>query len=445
MRIFFNAPGDSKGGFTADLSAEAVAEIKKLAQTPLDQIVEQTFNPEPLPVGNTQLPLGDHTPAPGVNGQPPIRPATEPMITPPASVSPSNLIKELDELDQDISTATIDDDPNLSEASKNSFKGLKARYKNKITSFKSQVGALNTQIASLTAQLEDLPKIRENAKEFERVAPTVKQLEEENSNLKKENQTLSYYRRKYDLENDPTIRQKFVEPMQQLKDESMDILQNNNLDENFWHELVNSDSEYRINSLIDGNRITGLNAQSLKSYVKQYQRLSQEYAYVSSPETIESAIDTAKGHRLRNAAAMSQKVFNDVEALFATFVDEVKESEFNREHNHFVYDKVKAEATKYYDNLKKSIAPDQITQPVMHNFAKAALMMAAFPLQKKALEHAIATIGELKKEISEGGVSMRQTRESLPRGTTGASVEEIRNEGAKKTPDQIAQDVFGIR
>ena len=432
FRQFFVLPSDNGGAPTVD-PMKAVEDAKITATKSITDIVDKAFTPEITTTGNVQVPLGDTPPpaAPGIT-----RPPTAPMI------GHNEIFKNIDDLNQEIDSAQLEGAK--SPESLRSFDGLKARYKNKTKAIRDQVQSLHTQVTALTSQLEGIDKLKEGAKKYEEVAPTVTQLEEKLKLLEQENSTLSYFRRKYDLENDPTIKEEFIQPMNELQEKSMDILHNSNLDESFWKELVNSDSEFKINSLIDNARISGMNAQSLKRNVGIYQQLRDQYTTVSSPESIEAAIDTAKGQRLKNAAVMSQKMFERTQETFAEWISELKESEFNKEHNYFVFDKVVEQAKVNYENLKKVLPADQISPVTMHSMAKASLMAAAYPVQKTMLEHALKMIGDLTAEIKESGAPrMRQTKEPASGFQTG-SVDDLRKE-ATKTIEQIAAESFNNR
>lgn len=411
---------------------KAAEDVKNAANKSITDIVDKTFTADLNTAGNTQIPLGDAPPP----AQPVIKPPTTPIIT------QGEVFKNIDDLNQDIDSAQLEGAK--SPESIRSFDGLKARYKNKTKAIRDQVQALHTQVTALTSQLEGLDKFKEGAKKYEEVAPTVSQLEEKVKHLEQENRTLSYFRRKYDLENDPTIKEEFLAPMQELHEKSMDILQNSNLDEDFWKELVACDSEFKINSMIDQARIGGMNAQSLKRNVGIYQQLKNGYNQVSSPQNIEAAIDTAKGKRIKDATEMSTKMFERTQATFADWISELRESEFNKEHNHFVYDKVIDQAKTNYENLKKVLPADQISPVTMHSLAKASLMAAAYPVQKTMLDHALKIIGELTTEIKESGApKMRQTKEA-PMSKDSGSVEDLKKE-ATKTIDQIAAESFSNR
>lgn len=405
------------------------AQNKEAANKSVMDIIDKTFSPEIDLKGTTQIPLGDGGNAP----QPVIKPPTEPMIT------QGEIFKNIDDLNQDIDTAQLEGAK--SPESIRSFDGLKARYKNKTTLIRNQVQSLHTQVTALTSQLEGIDKLKDGAKKYEEIAPTVTQLEESVAALKKENETLGYFRRKYDLENDPTVKEEFLAPMEELHDKSMDILQNSNLDEDFWKELVACDSEFKINTMIDQARISGMNAQSLKRNIGLYQQLRSGYTQVSSPENIEAAIDTAKGRRLQNAKELSEKVFSQTQAMFSDWIDELKKSEFNKEHNHFVFDKVVEQAKTNYENLKKVLPPDQVNNVAMHSLAKASLMAAAYPAQKIMLEHALKIIADLSNTIKESGAPrMRQTKE-VPTTVGINGVEDVKKE-AIKTIEQITAEAF---
>lgn len=432
FKQFFNAPTDLNGSTSLQDPLKVAEDAKRNANKSINDIVDTSFTPEIEAAGNTQVPLGDN---PLLQSNQ-IRPATEPMI------SQGEIFRNIDDLNNDIDSAQLEGAK--SPESLRSFDGLKARYKNKTKAIRDQVQSLHTQVTALTSQLEGIDVLKDKSKKYEDIAPTVTQLEEQLANLKKENDTLSYFRRKYDLENDPTIQEEFIAPMNDLQEKSMDILEHNNLDRDFWNQLVSSDSEYKINSLIDGARITGLNAQSLKRYVGLYQQLHTGYNQVSSPESIEAAIDTAKGQRLQNAKVLSEKVFEQTQSSFSEWISELKNSEFNKEHNHFVYDAVIKQAKTNYENLKKVLPPDQLNQVAMHSMAKASLMAAAYPAQKIMLESALKIISDLSNEIKESGAPrMRQTRESPYSSPTG-SVDELKRE-ATKTIEQIAAESFSGR
>lgn len=434
MRIFYSAPTDNGSNLSITDSVKAAEQIKQQAEQSLVNIVDKAFTPDILPPGNTEIPLGDGT-ATSQNFSP-IKPPTTPMV------SQGEIFKSIDDLNQDIDTAQLEGAK--SPESIRSFDGLKARYKNKTKAIRDQVQSLHTQVTALTTQLEGLDTLKEKSKKYEEVAPTVFQLEEQVKNLGKENETLNYYRRKYDLENDPTVKEEFIEPMKELRAKSMDILEHSNLDEDFWKQLIDCDSEFKINSAIDNARISGMNAQSLKRNVGIYQQLKNGYTQISTPENIDAAIDTAKGRRLQNAKEMSEKVFTTTQTAFSDWIDELKSSDFNKEHNHFVFDKVVEQAKTNYENLKKVLPPDQINAVAMHSMAKASLMAAAYPAQKVMLEHALKIIADLTKEIKESGThKMKQTKESqMPLSSNG--VEELKKE-ATKTIEQIAAESFNNR
>ena len=437
VKFFYNAPTDQSG--TTENPAQMVEQIKKTAQKSISSIVDESFVPEMLSKGNVEVPLGDTSPLSQNGNSDQVKPPAEPMISKGNPPNANDIFKQLDELDSEIDSAQLPNDK--SPESMRSFEGLKTRYKNKNGGIRKQVEGLVTQVTALTSQLNDLPKVKEKAEKYDEVVPTVQALEEENATLKKENENLSYYRRKYDLENDPVVKREFIDPMNQLKERSMDILTHNNLDEDFWNQLVGSTSEYEINTLIDSKKLGPMNSQSLKNYAVNYRLLKDEYGNVSSPENIDAAIDTAKGRRLQHAKTLADATYNAMQAQFGTWVDELKESEFNKEHNIFVFEEVKKQARINFDNLLSAFPKDFTDKRALYNMSKAALMAAAYPMQKQMLDHALGIIQNLKEEILNSGTpGMRQTKESAHKVQMPV-VEEIK-QASQKTIADITKEVF---
>lgn len=426
---FYNAHTDANGVMQPSTTQnptpdDQIKQIKEAATKTTEDIALSAFDPS-LNLGNAAqgLPLGDNPPR------------DDGVIK--TTVHSNDIIKNLDELDRDVAAAKLEG--GKSDESIRSFEGLKGKYKNGTSKIREQVNSLHTQVVALTNQLQGQEQLLDKAKKFDELQPTVTQLEAELENLKKENDSLTYYRRKYDLESDPIVKKEFSDPMRDLKTKSMDILTNNDLDEAFWNELISSDSEFKINTLIDNHRISNLNAQSLKRYVNNYQHLKREYDKISTPENIEAAIDTATGRRLQQSQQVSEQVFDATQTKFKDWVSEIVESNFNKEHNHFIYEPVMAEAKKNYAVLKQMLPKDITNQSAFHAMSKAALMAAAYPIQTKMVKHLLEIVADQQETINNSKApSMRQTKEHGFQPQAG-SIDELKKESAK-TIDQIAQE-----
>ena len=426
-----NVPADSNG---VDASQD-IKQIQAAATRSTDQIAQDIFTQDILPLANSPVPLGDADPASSHT----TVPASAPL---PNGLNFDQAFRDLDSLDTEIQGSNLEGGKSPEQL--RSFDGLKARYKNKITSAKQQLQFAQTQIAALTSQLTDLPKIKDNATKYEQIAPEVEKLEARIEELQRENESLSYYQRKYDFEKDPEVQREFLEPMTSAKSKSLDILQNHNLDEDFWDQLVTADSEYKVNSLIDGARISGLNGQSLKRHVSVYQQLKDELRTASAPETIEAAIDVARGRRIESSNKAAGQIFDWYTNTFSEWMSEIKENEINREHNFYVHDKAIEEAKKTYNSLRQAIPAEHLSKRVLEAFAKSSLMAAAYPLQRKLLDFLLKTNGELISEKKNSGMSLRQIRENPIRTNGIQGVEDIKKE-ATKSIDEITREAFQTR
>lgn len=352
----------------------------------------------------------------------------------PTPVDYQNSQSSLDQLEKDIDSAALVDKTPASIAS---FDSLKATYKSKISEFKSQLTALAAEKEQLTQQAAKASELESKARAYEDVANRAKSLETELETQKKELETNSYYRKKYDFENDPDVRKAYIAPMQNLKTKAVDILTNAGLGEGVWHDLVKANSEYSINSIIDATELTGMNARSLRDYVSNYKAIQSDMSRASSPEYIDSAIEATRGSGQRLSDEISNEAFTDIKDAFATHVREIEYSDINKEHNLFVHDKVVGKAKETFDALRKTMSRDYQNPQAMKAVAQASIMASAYPFQKKLVDHLMGERTKLLQEIKKltSGPSITNTTEKSPT----ASID-INN--FNKSIDDIVTDMF---
>lgn len=396
-----------------------------IAGKSLDQIInEATRFPNGPP--QTQVDIGDPLDSPK---------------PPQAPLPPSAMDKELDDLTKDIDDASLDDDK--SPESIRSFKGLKTRYKNKLDEFRQQYKSALSEKDSLLNEVEELREAAKKLDSFEQDAVRLSTVEKELTETKEELEKLSHYRKKYDFDSDPVVKKNYIDPMNELKQNALDIIRNNEIDEDFWQELLDSNSEYTLNSLIDSSHIEGMNAQSLKDYVTKYRKVKENYTLASSPEHIDAAITQMRGKLLRHTDEAANEVFESFKSSFAEHIKEVRESDINREHNILVYDKVIEGAKTTYDSFRKLLGPQYQSDQALSLLAQASLMKAAYPFQSKYVSHVMDAYNKLLKEVADnrGTPAVKQSREPTTTNTDFLSdINEIKA-GADKSLDDILRDV----
>lgn len=383
----------------------------------------------------TPTPAPSPAPAPAT---PPVEGAPPPSSTPPPAQAPT--LTEIDKLINDIDSASLEGDK--SPASIGSFNGLKTRYKTAIEPLRQKVAQFEAETTALRAQLEEAKKHEEASVKLAEAQTKLSALETDLLNKTKENESLLYYRRKYDAEADPEIKRSFIEPLNELKRRSMDIIEDAGLDETFWAELMGAESEAKLNRLIDSSNITGLNAQSLRQYATKYSIIDRDYREVMAPENIEISIAQARGRSLQNADKLAKDTFEKIKLTFAEHCQELREHPENKEHNIFVYDKAIEDATRNYAALRKALPADFHNPYILGSLAQSAFMSAAYPMQKKFAEHLInkynALLSELRSEKPPGVRHRKEANGHAPGSFTpedvkkaaSTSIEEIANETA---------------
>lgn len=345
----------------------------------------------------------------------------------------------LDELEAEIDNSAL---VGKTQESINSFEGLKARYKNKISEFKTQLESLKREKEELSQQTSKVSELEAKVRAYDDMVSRNKFLEEEAEQAKADAEKNAYYRRKYDFENDPEVRKAYVAPMNDLKTKCLDIIDNAGLDDNVWHDLIHADSEYKINSIIDAADISGMNAQSLKSYVGQYKALGAEFSKASNPEYIDSALQAARGKGQRLSDEVANKSFTDIKDAFAKHVKEIQYSDVNKEHNLFVHDKVVENAKGIFESLRKTMSSEYQNPQSMASVAQAAIMASAYPFQKKLVDYLMKDRAELLKGLKEStsGPSIKQSTESSDYLSSTST--DFINNTLTKSVDDIANEVF---
>jgi len=397
-----------------------------------DQIapeIQELSTPESIDSIVNNFQYGNQTPNPQEAPQP-----TKPQADTPPNI---DAMTELDQLASEIDSAALVGKTPESIAS---FEGLKARYKNKISEIKTQLESLKSEKETLSQQASKASELEAKIRAFDTMTDRNKYLEQEAEKLRADVEKNAYYRRKYDFENDPEVRRAFVAPMEDLKAKSQDIIQNAGLDDSVWSDLISADSEYKVNSIIDAADISGMNAQSLKTYVNQYKTLNNEFKRASDPAYIDSTLQAIKGQSQRVSEEVSAGAFNDVKDHFSNHVREIQYSDINKEHNIFVHDKVVAKAKETFDALRKTLSSEYQNPNSMRAIAQASIMTAAYPFQKKMVDHLLQERAKLLKEIKSytSGPSISQSTESKSTTSDPDFIQSIAN----KSLDEIANDMF---
>lgn len=333
---------------------------------------------------------------------------------PVESVNPTYLSSDLDELENDLDDAAL---IGKTQASINSFEGLKSRYKNTITKIRAELEQLQSAQREQESKTSNYGELDAKARAYDDLLTKFSQLESDNERLKRDNEEASYYRKRYDLENDPQTKREFVAPMQDLKRRTIDILINTGNDDSVWDDLVSADSEYKINHLIESAGISGLNAQSVKQYLSQYRTLNAELKKSSSPEYIDAAIEASRGKRQRITDDMAKESFTSIKEQFSKHVRELQHSQVNREHNFFVHDKVVEAAERSYNALRPAIAPEFHTPQTHNALSQLTLMANAYPFQKKLVDHLITERTALLEELNsiKAGPTLKKTSQATPK------------------------------
>jgi len=361
-----------------------------------------------------------------------------------SEINPEDVMRSLDDLEKEIGDAKLE---GKTQASINSFDGLKTRYKNKMGEIKEQLERLRTARDMQQAQLKKYPEMEAKMNHYDTLVSKVKLMEEELAAAKKEVTTNAYYRRKYDFENDPEIQKAFTAPMNDLKTRSLDIIKNVGLGEDVWEDLLAADSEYKQNHIIDSADISGLNAQSLKQYISQYKILQSEFNKASAPEVIDAMLEAYRGKGSRIAEETAARVFDDVKHEFSNHVKEIQYSDVNKEHNLFVHDKVVELAQTTYNNMKRGLAREYQNNKMLSYLSHAAIMAAAYPYQRKMVDHLLQDRENLLKEIGELTETSPISQSSevgvgSPTFTTFEQELNFVRESGKKSVDDIATSIL---
>lgn len=376
------------------------------------------------------------TPSPATQS---YQPPSEPPFKLPDS-NPQALLSDIQNLEQELEDAKLE---GKTPESIRSFEGLKARYKNTISSIKDKVALLEREKNDALEKIAVLPDIQAKANYYETATTKMKRLEEDLEKSKKEAQDNSYFRKKYDLENDPEIKRSFLLPMQELKKRCNDIISNVGLDEQVWHDLMTADSEFKINHIIDAADISGLNAQSLKNYVYQYKDIATEFRRASDPSYIEATIEAAQGKNKKLSEELSEQAFTSIKDAFSKHVRELEYSEVNKEHNLFVHDKVVEKAKATFEVLKKALAPEYHNPQALASVAQASIMASAYPHQKKLVDFLMEDREKLIKEIRSltSGPSINQSQERRSNGFAD-DFDLMTGKGGDMSIDEITSELF---
>lgn len=358
--------------------------------------------------------------------------------SPTAPIAPlANFDSDIDNLLKDIDSAQLTEG---SEKSIASFEGLKTRYKNKIEQLKQQYQNTTTELETLRNTQTDFDSLKSKATVADELEQKLKEAKETLEAQTSELEEARYYRRKYDFENDPYVRSNYIAPMDDLRDKALDIISNAGKDEKLWESLRHSESEYEINELIDGSGIKGLNASSLKEILGSYVKYSAQLYESSRPEIIDAELSRIRGRGKTVIEDEGKKVFKQVQDVFKDHVEELQNSELNKEHNYFVRDKVVKDAEGAFGALVSSFNPELLTTQTLALLARTALVTAAYPVKTQMTHHLLKENADLKKALKEqtSGNPVTQIGEPQPRQPDIISAEQLLG----LTPEQIAKSVL---
>lgn len=408
---------------TTELSEaeEQLKEIRKLSEQSIDEISTSVFQERNDPLPDPEQILNE--------------PANKPLET------IEDVNSELDSLSSDIEEAKLDDAK--TPQSIGSFDGLKTRYKKTIDGLKAKVEEYESLSRNLAAEKEEISNLKKHNQEVEELQAKYESLQREHEEHKKELDEARYYRRKVDASNDPILKNKYLEPMENFKEKSMAILNHVGVDNVNIDQLANA-SEVEINSFIEESGITGLNATSLKNHLDQYFMHKSQYDKETSPEYIDSMLKQYKGKRIQLSDSMAKDIFDAVKADFdaSEHIDSIRKSNVNKDHNLYVHDQVVDSAQNTYQNFRRLLGDEFLNPPVLSLMAKAAYATSAYPYTAAVNEHLLkanaALIEELKAQDS--GASVTQTSEMPTSNSPSDLLTELKNISNSSISD-IAESV----
>ena len=407
--------------------------LKQQSQTPIDVITNnagagiQDHFLDPIPLGDT--------PAGPTQGQ----------ETPPTDNFGVQSQQLLDEID------AVEPDEGISDAALGGFKGLKSKYKNKITALQSQYEEIENKYKEAESRLNDLSPLETEVGDLRTQVEQAQALQSQLEELDKRNKELSIYEKKYNLLGNPEVKAQITDPMSEYKGKAMEIIQGalgSHIDaidvpreaERLWDKLRTSNNDFDTNTMISEAGITDLNAMSLKSAVNQFRGLDAKLSELSNPEFIDAAIAHMNGQAQTRSDAKATSVFGAVQKQFEDHIQEIKESEVNKEHNHFVYEKTIEDATKTFETFRKVLSSEYGNdEAVLSYFAKAAFTDAAYRSQSIMNKFLLKELSERDKVIKElkAPVDVRQTSESPKAPTQDNSLNSLKDQTSTSLDDIV--------
>lgn len=354
--------------------------------------------------------------------------------------TPTELVSQIDQLSSELEDIKLEN-PKSPESLGN-FNGLKSKYNKKLNDFKQAILELTEANSQYSEKVRELEPLQEKIKDLDIVKTQLLEAEKALNALKEENRSLNVFRKKYDLENDPEIKRSYIDPMKEYKRIATEILQGYDVDHSVWDEIISTDNEFKINSILDSRGIVGLNAASLKEASRNYKHLQREYAESTKPEYIDSLIAKTKGKSQQVSEEVANDVFDSVKTNFSKHVTQLRESDINKEHNIFVYDKVLETANNTYNALRKSLGDNFQNENVIAVLARASFMTAAYPYQHKFTEYLMERYQEVleeNRELKSGGPDIEQRKESTSLLGLNSPQDVIR--AVKQAKNQSLEDI----
>lgn len=383
---------------------DQAAELEQQSMLSNSDITRQALdNPDPFlpdePIINEEIPTPDAPPGSAQSN---------------GVVSPDKIQEDLDLLNNDIDNAKLEDGKTPQSIA--SFEGLKSRYKNTISGLKEEVARYKEKEAQIELEREEILSKKQIHTSVDDLTSKNESFAKENIELKKQLEEALPYVRKYDAEADPVLQHKYLKPAAEFKSRATDILGKYILETDVPNTLKNlvQLSEADLNQQIDDLGITGLNASALKSHVENTQIIEHEYNQITSPENIEETLKNSKGQLIRISDEVAANTFENVKTSFSDHIKEIQYSEYNKEHNHFVHDKVVEKAESTFNVLRSAVAPGNQSEEVMQRLATIAISASAYPYNNTLLSSALETITALKEQLQEqsSGSGINQTTEA---------------------------------
>lgn len=402
--------------------ASNAAYAEKFPEAPLNEFDTQNNILKPTVVENGQVQPQPVAP-PQAAPTPPTEPA--PPVAPPVAESmpkPANPLEEMQEAKKQIEDLNKNiEEAELEEASSpkalGAFGRLKSYYKKQNKELLDKLAKFEETASGLEKERAALGQTRTQHESFEELKTKYEAQRQTLENQDKELQETRYYKRLADAKSDPVLQRNYLQPMDDAKQRALNILESVNVTDVPFEELSKS-SEFEINNYIESTGLSGMNANALKGHLDNYFMHKSGYAKETNKENLEGTLKRTQAQMLESSDRLADEVLGHIKKSFSgsNFVKELSESDFNKDHNVFVHDKILEKANDYYQKSRKRLGEKGLDPHVLSECAESALAKAAYPYNEATTRFLMQENAALKAEnrALTTGPDITQTTEVAP-------------------------------